>query len=93
MQALSAALDEVYAALKANPADTQGAMTRARVQIAKYYTADETAAFQLWAGPGDWMLYIPTDAHTPTVWLGRTADHLIVEPDNLPPEAKAKIGL
>ena len=93
MAALSAALDEVYAALKANPADTAGALGRARPKIEKYYTPDEAAAFELWTGSGEWLLYIPTQPHTSTVWLGRTSDHLIVEPDALAPEAKAKVGL
>ena len=93
MAALSAGLDEIYAVLKANPADTQTALTRARVEIEKYYTADEAAAFELWTGSGEWVLYIPTPPHTPTVWLGRTTDHLIVEPGALPPDAKAKVGL
>jgi hypothetical protein len=35
MAALSAALDEAYAVLKANPADTATALSRARVQVAK----------------------------------------------------------
>jgi hypothetical protein len=93
MAALSAALDEVYAVLKANPADTAGALGRARPQIEKYYTPDEAAAFELWTGSGEWLLYIPTQPHTSTVWLARTTDHLVVEPDALPPEAKAKVGL
>jgi hypothetical protein len=34
-----------------------------------------------------------TSAHTPTVRLARTKDHLVVDPKGLPPEAKAKVGL
>ena len=93
MAALSAGLDEVYAVLKANPADQATAIARARVQIAKYYTPDEAAAFELWTGSGEWMIYIPTAPHTPTVWLARTTDHLVVEPNALPPDARATVGL
>ena len=93
MAALSGALDEVYGTLKANPADTTRALNRARPEIEKYYTVDEAAAFELWTGSGEWMLYIPTPPHTSTVWLARTTEHLVVEPDALPPEAKAKVGL
>jgi hypothetical protein len=92
MAALSSGLDEAYRALQEKPADTAGALARARTMIAHYYTREEADAFQLHVGSNEWMLYIPADS-PPTVWLARTTDHLIVEPDGLSPEARKKVGL
>src|SRR3954467_12477163 len=85
MAALSAGLDAAYLSLQAAPADVAGALAKARPEIARYYSADETGAFQLWTGAGEWMLYIP-GGH---VWLARTKEHLVVEPNGLAPEARS----
>lgn len=92
MAALSAGLDEAYLVLKDHPGDTTIALGRARTALERYYTADEAAAFELFATPTELMLYIPT-ARPPTLWLARTPKHLIVEPGGLSPAAKATLGL
>ena len=92
MAALSAGLDESFAWLKEHPNDTAGALAAAKPQIARYYTPDETDAFQLLAEGGEILLYIPAEERRPGVWLGRTENHLIVEPAGLTPTMRAKIG-
>jgi hypothetical protein len=93
MTALSAGLDEAFLWLKDHPDDRAGALAHARPQIAKFYTSDETGAFQLHTGNGEVVLYIPSSEGRTGVWLGRTENHLIAEPGGLSPEARAKIGI
>ncbi len=91
MKALSGGLDAAFSWLKDHPKDQAGALARARAQLGTYYTAEETAAFQLYAG-AEVMLYLPPDAAHLTVWMGRTENHLIIERSGLSPEARAKVG-
>jgi len=93
MSALSAGLDEAFLWLKDHPSDQAGALAHARPQLGHFFTAEETDAFQLHVGSGELMLYIPTTSGHPSVWLGRTENHLIVEPTGLSPEARAKAGV
>jgi hypothetical protein len=90
--ALAGGLEEAVSYLKDKPTDTAGALTRARAIIAHYYTQEEADAFQLHVGSGEWMLYIPA-SKPPTVWLARSQEHLIIDPESLSPEARKKIGL
>jgi len=92
MAALAAGLDEALAWLNAHPNDTAGALAKARPQIARFYTNEETAAFDLYVDGGNLLLYIPTTEHHPTVWLGRAQNHLIPEPAGLTPAMRAKTG-
>lgn len=91
MKALSGGLDAAFSWLKDHPSDQAGALARARAQLGTYFTADEADAFRLYAGP-EVMIYLPPDANHVTVWVGRTENHLIVEPSGLSPGARAKVG-
>ena len=93
MNALSAGLDVAFAWLKDHPGDQAGALAHARPEVARFYTSDEADAFQLHVAGGELMLYIPTSDNRPGVWLGRTENHLIVEPSGLSAEARAKVGI
>ncbi len=94
MAALSAGLDDAYGWLKDHPSDQAGALAAAKAQIGHDYTADETDAFRLHVGNGEYVLYMPpSGAALTSVWLGRTENHLITDPAGLSPEARAKAGI
>ena len=90
--ALVEALDQVYLALKDHPDDKDAALDRARDKIGEYYKPDETAAFELYADEGVYILYVFYAKHD-VVWLGRDARQLITDPAKLPPGARTLLTL
>jgi hypothetical protein len=90
--ALVEALDEVYITLRDHPGDTDAALDHARDKIGEYYKPDETAAWQLYADEGVYILYVRYSKR-PALWIGRDKRQLIFDATKLPPGARKKLGL